>query len=570
MTRLPVLEKSDFSVHNFGRILRGYRVATKRIAQAEIARECSFRVYDQTDGFWGYSSSDIVMPVSIADAVRLAPFLLHLEDRRFYQHGGLDWRAFMRATVCNIRKGRITQGGSTISMQLVRNTLIEPHHSLLRKGVEIALARNIERRFTKDEILRLYCEQVFLGKGLRGFQSAAFFIYRKPIANLDNAEICGLLGLLRMPSRVNPYQSRAMYRHRQKFVSRLLLEHECDCPEPNPIRVSLMPRPRISRAIRREIKATISHKILSIKRVGTTLNSSMQKSMDALLYQASFFKNVAAVSAIVLDNKTGGLLAESAWERGREMEFSPALDGLIQPGSTFKTFALIAAIEQGITLDFPLMSMPFRSECIKDAGGSPWNVRNYGDVYRGEISLQNAFVCSDNCAFARLAEMLNYDRLSSVYRRFGVLADDEPAYFPIVLGSTRKGVSMTKLAMAYQAIANNGILRPRFNLVKYVESRNEGLAWTCPYRQEDMKTVISAENIVPIQRALRAAAHSYGMHDHWGKTGTTDSGRVLVAFGKKMTCIIFEARATVFPSQHERGDNKNVPFFRRIVNKLVS
>ena len=568
MTRLPVLLKADFSALNLVRLARGYRRAVGQITRGEIAREHSFRVYDQADKFWGYSSPEIVMPVSVADAGRLAPFLLQLEDRRFYQHGGLDGRAFARAAVRNLQSGRIVQGGSTLSMQLARNTLIEPSRSLLRKAVEAALARNIERRFTKEEILRLYCEQVFLGSGLRGFQSAAFFIYRKPLANLGEAEICGLLGLLRAPARFSPYRSVPAYHRRQKFVSRLLTGREQTPASPNPVRVSLTPRPRISRAIRREADAIVGEKGASIKRVGTTLDSGLQRNMDGMLRHASLGAGVSAVSAIALDNKTGGVLAESAWKRGEEMEFSPALDGLIQPGSTFKTFALAAALEQGISLGCPLLSAPFQSGRIKDARGAPWAVRNYGGVYRGEISLLRAFVASDNCAFARLAEMLDHDRLFSMYRKFGVLGG-EAAYAPIVLGATKKGVSMAQLALAYQAVANNGVLRPNFNLARYVESQSDGLAWPRPARGGDMEIVASMEDVASIRKALRAAALSYGMPRHWGKTGTTNSGRVLAVFGEKMTCVLSEFWATVHPAAHEMGVDKSVPMFRRLINKLV-
>ena len=548
--------------------MRGYRQAVEQIAQKDIARECSFRVYDQADKFWGCSSPEIVMPVSDADAARLAPFLLQLEDRRFYQHSGLDWRAFARAAVRNIRSGRIAQGGSTLSMQLARNTLIESSRSFLRKAVEATLARKIERQFTKEEILRLYCEQVFLGKRLRGFQSAAFFIYRKPLANLRDEEICGLLGLLRAPGRFNPYQSASAYQRRQEFVTRILTGKTCKSVHPNPVCATLTPRPRISRAVRREAGKITGESIAPIKRVGITLDSSLQKSMDEMLSVASLDTGVTAVSAIVLDNKTGGMLAESAWQRGREMEFSPALDGLIQPGSTFKTFALIAALEQGISLDFPLLSAPLQSECIKDSHGGPWTVRNYGGVYRGEIPLLRAFVASDNCAFARLAEMLDNDRLFSVYRKFGLLNEDA-AYAPIVLGATKNGVSMAKLALAYQAIANNGILRPNLKLTRYVESRTNGLAWHEAERGKDMKIVASTENVADVRRALRAAAFSYGIPGHWGKTGTTDSGRVFAAFGEKITFVLSEVRAIFNPALHERGDDKSVPGFRRVINKLT-
>ena len=565
--KIAALKKEDFSIRNLGRVIRGYRFAVAQIEGGHIAREHTFRLYDSNDRLCGYSSQAISFPVSSDDATRMATFLLRIEDKRFYQHKGLDWRAVFRAALCNIQNARIVQGGSTLSMQLIRNTLIETSPSFLRKAVEILLARKMERHISKQEILRLYCEQVFMGGSLRGLQSAAVYIYRKPIAFLSNDELFGLLGLLRSPGQFTPYNSIRKYEERQKFIYYSLTgESIPNFFPPNPICVNVPRRVRISRVAKYQVAALTNHPA-SLKRVGVTMRSHLQKRMDDNIHKEFVSRKSSDMCAIILDNSTGELLAESSWHNGKETDFSPMLEGRMQPGSTFKIFALIAAIEQGFSLDTPLFSAPFCSEYIKNAGGIPWSVRNYGGIYRGEISLLRAFVSSDNCAFARLAEMLDSNRLLSVYQKFGLISG-KASNPSIVLGATRKGVSPVRLALAYQAIARCGVIRQRYRMLRYAEFADGNILWTPPDRREEV-AVINTHVAEVAQHALRAAAHSYGMPLLYAKTGTTDNWRIIAAYSDQLTGIFAETKKIFSSNPHEQGDDKNVPIFRRLANKML-
>ena len=506
------------------------------------------------------------MPVSSADATRIAPFLLQLEDRRFYKHSGVDWPSLARAFLINLRGGRILQGGSTISMQLARNTLIEASRSLLRKSIEIALAKKMEAHFSKEEILRLYCEQVFMGKGLRGFQAAAFFIYRKPIEKLNDKEIFGLLGMLRAPEHFSPYKSPETYCRRQKFVTGLLASNtNVVVKPPNPIHVKLRTCARLVRAINRDVSKNSRWGVSAIKKAGVALETRLQKRADSLVCEASMQARVSFASTIVIDNATGHLLAESSWQNGKEMEFSPALEGRIQPGSTFKTFALIAAIEQGYGLNLNLLSAPLRSTEIKGVDGNPWTVHNYNHVYHGNISLLRAFIVSDNCAFARLVEMLDHEQLLTVYRRFGLLGESERAYPSVVLGGSATGVNMTNLALAYQAIANNGVLRGSPMLVRYVEHYNGGLSWT-PLSSRIEKTIVNSETVAIVRFALRSAACSYGLPNLWAKSGTTNAGKLLAGFSDKLMVVVKLGKSIA--SDNDWRIDKSAPMLMRIINEL--
>lgn len=562
-----ILKKRDFSVLNLGRVIRGYRSASAQIKSGNIAHDRTFRLYDKNDRLCGYSSQAIIFPVSPDDAARVATFLLPIEDKRFYRHKGLDWRAVARAAVRNFQSARIVQGGSTLSMQLIRNTLIETSPSVLRKVVEIFLARKIERHLSKQEIIRLYCEQVFMGGRLRGLQSAAFYIYRKPIASLSDDELFGLLGLLRAPEHFTPYNSARKYQERQRFICHFLTGRSVrDLRAPNPICADVPRQVRVARAAKRQVRE-LTNSPSSLRKVGVTVQPSLQKIADDAIREESSNRQKTNICAVVIDNSTGELLVESSWRDGKETDFSPMLEGRIQPGSTFKLFALIAAIEQGFSLDTPLLSAPFCSEYIKTTGGVPWAVRNYGDIYRGEISLLSAFVSSDNCAFARLAEMLDTDRLLSVYRKFGLLGGNAP-YSSIVLGTTKKGISPVRLALAYQAIARGGVIRRQCRLLRYAEFADGSILWTPPDHRKEV-AIIDANVAEIAQYALRAAACSYGMPQLYAKTGTTDKWRTIVAFGDKMTAIITESKSIFSPAPHEQGYGKDVPMPRRLINKMM-
>ena len=558
---IPVLTKKDFSIFRLRRIVRGYYRCAKKIGRAEIGRDTSFRMYSGAGMFLGNSTWQIIMPVSMNDALRIAPFLLRLEDRRFYQHKGVDFYAVMRAVARNIQRNAIVQGGSTITMQLVRNTLIESQKSFLRKFVEMMLAMKMDDALSKNEILRLYCEQVFLGERLYGFQSAAYFIYRRPLSKLTDEEIIGLLGMLRTPQRTNPLCSASAYEDRQAFVLRVMKKDDAGTRKiraVNPIRATIPAYPRMARTVIRELGEG------ALKRVEITLDMRLQKRVETLISEASKDASISTASALIVDNETGEIRAESAWRQGREMEFSPILEGKIQPGSTFKLFALIAAMEQGLDLNrFKLLSAPYTSV----RGRAAWNVRNYGGVYRGEISLRRAFVNSDNTVFARLTDILDMPHLISVYRRFDLLPENEYVFPSIVLGATKNGISATKLLAAYQSVANNGVGFSDVNLIRYAEFHNGDLSWRNARPSYGDKHVISSEHIPPIKEVLGAAAYSYGVNCLGAKTGTTSAERVIVAVGNKITCLMHVGRRFFYIDNHET--NKTVPLIPRIINKLV-
>lgn len=271
-------------------------------------------------------------------------------------------------------------------------------------------------------------------------------------------QICGLLGLLRLPSITYPKDSAKNFFRRQKLVSRVtskmkpkLEEKGAKKEELNPINVEKMKKPRLTHILEYLIEREFGAIHPYVAKVALTINSPVQSVLDYVLREASCDQNVSQASAVILDNETGEIIAESAWQEGIESEFSAAYFGRIQPGSTFKTFAVLAALEQGFNLELELESSHFKSLFIKDRNNNQWTVRNYGEIYRGPLTLKDAFVYSDNTVFARLAELLDLQGLLYTYNRFGLCETAEGQY-PIVLGGTASGVSLLQLASAYMLL----------------------------------------------------------------------------------------------------------------------
>ncbi len=535
---MSVIKKHDFSLRHPLRVYRGYVRSKKLIESRKIGSEFSYRTYWSNDDFMGYSGREVILPISEKNLRRLEPYILKLEDKNFYKHSGQDWRAFIRAAIHNFREGKIVEGGSTITMQLVRNTLIEADSSFARKLVEILLSRHIERSFTKNDILQMYCEQVYMGRRLRGFESASIFIYRKKLHKLSDLELCGLIGLLRSPRAFNPYSIN--YSKRQRFISNLFLNSDSSSKAPNPVNSKSICSQRFTEHIKVDRTRIFGVSNAWPQSVGITIDKKYQKHVDNILRgQSSLYS--CPLSAIILCNKSSRILVDSTWDNGQQIDFSPSLQGRIQPASTFKIFALISALEQGFPLQLPLMSAPFTSMHFCNSTGKPWHVRNYNDVYRGIIPLIYAFATSDNCAFANLAEILDIQKLYSTYRKFGLLDETTP-YPSIVIGTIQKGISPLKLALAYQSIANFGQIFDHASIVRYMKFQDTTIAWSrsqkcCPIPD------ISYQVFSDSRKALRFAATSYGLPGLLAKTGTSAHAQILASCSDKLTVLLMKWRS---------------------------
>ncbi len=561
----------------FVEVIQFLPVAFQAIEKKQLKPTITFHLLDRQDNFAGISGGDVCYGATFKDVETICHLTTEFEDKRFFKHCGVDLFGILRAMLRNFLACRIIQGGSTITQQLVRNTLLTPDRSFARKLAEIILSLKIERHYSKKEILFLYGQSVYLGNGIRGFPAASKAIYRKPIQLLNRVQACGLIGLLRQPSVTYPSKNITRYLDRQallaSFTTRTKLinkEHRdalrLSLRPPNPIPIHDFRKHRwthIAETLTRDI--TPDDQSLYVTRLGLTIDQPLQRIVDDALKDVSLDRAVTQVAGVILSNRTADILVESAWSNGRDLAFSPTFHGKLQPGSTFKTFAYIAALEAGLSNDLLLESRPFESSFIKNRNGDYWRVRNYADNYQNRLTLDEALQRSDNTAFARLAEIISIDQLQSTYHRFGLCnkASITPA---IVLGGSTRGVSLLSLISAYAAIARNGsFIQPRF--IRYLQYSDGSVGYLPPSRKETL--VIQDSAILGLLKAtLRQAGQVISAVPFSGKTGTTKKGSIFVGYNDEVSVAVWLGYRNV---QNEY-DNKAISAVRtveRIIQKLL-
>lgn len=542
--------------------------AFRVIQERRLTPTYSFHLLNAQNRPIGISDGDIRYPALRGELERLYPLVVNLEDRRFYFHSGIDIRGIVRAAVANLRFFGIIQGGSTITQQLVRNTLLVPERSILRKLFEILLAIKPEKHFTKIEILDLYCNHVYLGKGVRGFPAASKIIFRRKLTELNDMQLCGLLGLLRTPALTFPENDSTYFLARQLKISKILkprtIGTDQAAKKPNPINISNQRCPRFTHIVNSELVRLTGRVPDNVRRVGLTIDSSVQAALKDTLRQITKLPEITAAAGVILSTPTADVLGESACEAGQDTQFSPAYFGSLQPGSTFKTFALLSALQQGIPLDQPLLSAPYESSFYRATGNKPWRVRNYANVYRGVISLNDAFRFSDNTSFARLVEMLHTDQLFNLYNNFG-LCTGPPASPAIVLGAHQGGVNLLSLAAAYRAIGYGSLYKyPR--IIQYVEYADG--SFLSFFRSQETNLVPEYQVLHDLRLALLNAGFLVGGTKQAGKTGTTRAGSLLASYNDEFASAIWLGYAKPMVE----GDSKAVgavEVFTRFMNRML-
>lgn len=517
--------------------IRFLPIATLAIHRGDFLPPQSAHIRSKSGRLLAISGSTISYPFPTAtkNARLLSRFICLIEDKRFENHNGVDLIGILRAVVFNIRRGKIAQGGSTITQQLARTVFLSPHRSIIRKICEIWLARAIERKLPKHEILNAYCNYAYLGRGVSGFEAAARLIFRKRLTSLRTIELASLVPLLQSPNRNHPASNPLRFTQLAEQVNKKLGLMPEALPNVNPVNVASLRSPRLSQVVFNELRAKgISD--AEVAQVTTTIDTKTQGALDRILkLETVSNKDIESIAVVFLSNESGDVLAESSWSHGSPTEHSPSFQGRIQPGSTFKTFCVIAALEQGYTPNYPLESAPFRSFLGKHSHNSKeWRVRNYRDQYVGSTTIGDALLHSDNTAFARLIEQLDRHSTAEVYERFG-LCKAEHFTPSAVLGGLNEGLSLLQLATAYSALARNGVLiAPR--LIKDVGFRDG----TAEYFSSNPGVVVVDYAVVKqVQRLLASTAPCRNKSHFSGKTGTTRTGSIFAGYNEKVSAAIW-------------------------------
>jgi penicillin-binding protein 1A len=429
-----------------------------------------------------------VVPLS-----KISPYfrkaVIATEDPRFYRHRGFDLFGIARATIKNIMHGRIVEGASTITQQLARNLFLTRRKTMGRKVAEIILAIQLEKRFTKDEILELYLNQVYLGHNSYGIESAANLFFGKHASDLNLAESALLAGMIRGPELYSPYRNYKGAKYRQIFVLNKLLEHKMVNEREAKLAAikELEFSPKNLKRLGESAPYFISHILKQLierygddmvyhggLRVYTTLDSEMQLAAEDVITKIVTEEgekyNFTQAALVSIDPRTGYIKAMVGGVDFFESKFNRTTQAKRQPGSSFKPFVYTAAMEQGISpgtifMDTPTVFEVFPNEWNPDG---TWEPKNFDEKYHGAVTLRHSLEKSLNIPSVKILERVGIRSAINVARRMGINSHLEGG-LALTLGVSE--VTLLEITSAYGTFANSGIRVEPTSIVK-IENRN--------------------------------------------------------------------------------------------------
>ncbi len=391
------------------------------------------------------------LPKNLINAV------LSMEDRRFYNHIGIDPYGMIRAGIINYKSGQVVQGGSTITQQLAKNLFLSSQKTFARKGKEILAALWLELHLTKKQILELYLNRVYFGAGAYGIEAAAYQYFEKTAKQLTLAESALLAGLLKAPSKYSPTRNPIISKKRARLVIRRM--RELGKISKLQARNAIFHPAKIRRVKDDNDYSYVADWVIeSIPGflgdnekdliVETTINQNIQKitqkAIRKIMRAKAKTKNARQASAVIYDSK-GAIKALSGGRSHKISPFNRAVKALRQPGSAFKPFIFLAALETGLSRKSIVLDEPI------DIGG--WRPRNYKGYYRGPITLEQALSKSVNTAAVRLFLKAGRSRVVQTARRLGISTNihHKPS---LALGTAE--VTLLELTAAYVPFSNGG------------------------------------------------------------------------------------------------------------------
>jgi 1A family penicillin-binding protein len=487
------------------------------------------------------------------------------EDRRFYQHNGLDWHGVMRAVARNFSAGGVRQGFSTITMQVAHNSFLSDRYhgrSLRRKLIELRISRLLERELTKDQILEHYLNVIYLGNGVNGIQAASLDLFAKNVNQLSLSEGALLAALPKAPSAYTPRKSPARALQRRNLVLSLMAdqgyvtEAQAQTSQRVPLKISEDEwRPSISTELSAldAVRTLVDSVMPDVLKEGdvnvyTTLDFTAQRSADRTMMRhisaittetrqtLGHMTDDAQGALVALDPMTGDIRALVPGRRTLRGGFNRAFSARRQPGSAFKPFVYEAALAAGYKPSTEVDDEPVDVQ----VGRTVWQPANYNNSYAGRITFARALLLSANTATVRVSRAVGEKAVIAAARRNGIASPLDPVP-SIALGA--EGVTPVELVAAYAPFANGGLrIKPR--LVTRIEAPDGTLLWASESQRPE--PAMDAQEAYEITQMLQGvvnfgtgkAIRDYGITTPVaGKTGTTNSGEDVWFVGFSPTLV---------------------------------
>ncbi|WP_199298115.1 MULTISPECIES: PBP1A family penicillin-binding protein [Cyanophyceae] len=473
---------------------------------------------------------------------KLIQAFIAIEDRRFYQHQGVDYQGVGRAIVSNLVARDVVEGASTITQQLARMVFLDQERSVWRKLKEVRTAQKIENGNTKDQILERYLNLVYLGEGAYGVADAAWVYFTKPVYELTLAEMATLAAIPPAPNEYSPLKNPQVIKERRNLVLKRMQEggfitaEEADKAIASPLITKASPPKRLERFapyfteyIQQELPKYVSKQAREVGglTVETSLHPEWQESAEEAVKKTientGRGQNFEQAALVAIDPRTGEIKAMVGGKDFFKQQFNRVTQAQRQPGSTFKAFVYATAMAAGFTPYRGYLDSPYKVD-----GYSP---KNYSETHRGWISMRDALISSINVVAVKVLVDVGWEPTIQLARKMGIESELKPTY-STALGASE--VNLLELTSAYGTFATNGthtkafgirrVLDRRGNVIYNAKSKSERVL------QEDTSAIMTWLLRGVVNEGTGQAA-SLGDRPVAGKTGTSDEARDLWFIG---------------------------------------
>lgn len=464
-----------------------------------------------------------------------------VEDVRFYEHAGVDPKGIMRAVIANITHKGVSEGGSTITQQLAKNAYLTQDRTMKRKVQEVFLALQLERKYTKDEILELYLNQIYFGQGAYGVQAAAKTYFGKNVEDLDLNECAMLAGIPKSPNYFSPLNNLQAAQERKGVVLDQMAKYgyisNSTATKTKAENLNLVKtQPQSDNHFASYFIDYVTQQMIEKYgadavyqeglKIYTTLDKDMQQAAEAAMqnlpnYSTDGSGNKQPQGALVAIEPSTGYIKAMVGGRGTD-QFNRATMAERQPGSAFKPFVFAAALENGLTPSSTVEDKPI------NIGG--WQPQNYSRSFSGTVTMRYVAENSLNVPTVRIAQEVGMDKIIYLAEKMGIstfvkegAAND--MNYAVTIGGMTKGVTPLEMTSAYGTFANDGVHVAPVAIVKVLNQKGEVLEKAEPKTEQVLKKTSANELTSMLMGVVSRGTGTRANigRPAAGKTGTTDN-----------------------------------------------